>query len=42
MELLVKYEAFLKFNTTCKETLNNCLYAIYTSISFEDAIRKHY
>ena len=40
MELLVKYEAFLKFNTTCKETLNNCLYAIYTSISFEDAIRK--
>ena len=40
MNLLVKYEPFIKFNTTCKETLGNCLYAIYNSISFEDAIRK--
>ena len=40
LNLLVKYEPFLKFNTTCKETLNNCLYSIYNSISFEDAIRK--
>lgn len=40
LNLTIKYEPFLKFNTTCKETLNNCLYAIYISNSFEDAIRK--
>ena len=40
LNLLVKYEPFKKFNTTCKETLSNCLYAIYNSNSFEDSIRK--
>lgn len=40
MNLLIKYEPFLKFNTTCRETLNNCLYAVYMSSSFEDAIRR--
>lgn len=40
LNLLIKYEPFEKFNTTCKETLNNCLYALYYSTSFEDAIRK--
>ena len=40
LNLLVKYEPFEKFNTTCKETLSNCLYAIYNSNSFEDSIRK--
>ena len=40
LNLLVKYEPFEKFNMTCKETLNNCLYAIYNSTSFEDSIRK--
>ena len=40
LNLLVKYEPFEKFNTTCKETLSNCLYAIYNSTSFEDSIRK--
>ena len=40
MNLLVKYEPFIKFNTTCKETLSNCLYAIYNSNSFENAITK--
>ncbi|MGM9875173.1 MAG: ADP-ribosylglycohydrolase family protein [Bacilli bacterium] len=39
LNLLVKYEPFKKFNTTCNETLNNCLYALYYSTSFEDAIR---
>ena len=38
--LLIKYETFIKFNTTCKETMGNCLYALYNSVSFEDAIRK--
>lgn len=36
----VKYIPFTKFNTTCDETLNNCLYAFYNSNNFEDAIRK--
>ena len=40
MNLLTKYEPFTKFNTTCKETLGNCLYALYNSNSFEDSIRK--
>ncbi len=40
LNLLSKYEPFEKFNTTCKETLGNCLYAIYNSFSFEDAIRR--
>lgn len=40
LKLTIKYEPFIKFNTTCHETLNNCLYALYKSNSFEDAIRK--
>lgn len=40
LRLVAKYEPFTKFNTTCNETLGNCLYAIYNSNSFEDAIRK--
>lgn len=36
----VKYEPFKKFNTTCSETLGNCLYALYNSNSFNDAIKK--
>jgi len=40
LNLWVKYEPFIKFNTTCSETLGNCLYAIYNSTSFEDSIRK--
>lgn len=40
LNILVKYEPFVKFNTTCRETLGNCLYAIYNSVSFEDSIRK--
>ena len=40
LNLSINYEPFVKFNTTCEETLNNCLYAFYTSNSFEDSIRK--
>ena len=40
LNILVKYEPFVKFNTTCRETIGNCLYAIYNSVSFEDSIRK--
>ncbi len=36
----IKYIPFTKFNTTCEETIGNCLYALYNSNSFDDAIRK--
>ena len=34
------YKPFQKFNTTCEETIGNCLFAFYHSHSFEDAIQK--
>lgn len=40
LNIKVKYEPFTKFNTTCESTINNCLYALYHSKSFEDAIFK--
>ena len=40
MNLDVSFVPFTKFNTTCEETLGNCLYSFYISDSFEDAIRK--
>lgn len=40
LNISVKLEPFIKFNTKCYETLNNCLYVLYNSNSFEDAIKK--
>ena len=40
LNLEVKYIPFTKFNITCEETFNNCIYAFANSNSFEDAIRK--
>lgn len=40
LNLKISYKPFVKFNTTCYETLDNCLYAIYYSTSFKDGIRK--
>ena len=40
LELQAHYIPFTKFNMTCGTTIGNCLYAIYNSSSFEDAIRK--
>ena len=40
LNLDVKYIPFVKFNMTCSETIGNCLYALYNSTSFEDAIRR--
>ena len=40
LNLKIEYIPFTKFNTTCLETLNNCIYSIYNSVSFEDAIKK--
>lgn len=34
------YIPFKEFNYTCSSTINNCLYALFTSNSYEEAIRK--
>lgn len=36
----IKYVPFQKFNATCKETIDNCLYAVFTSKNFEESIKK--
>ena len=40
LDLPKVYSPINKFNVTCEETLSNCLYIVYNSNSFEDAIRK--
>ncbi len=40
LRLNKEFKPFTKFNTTCEETMNNCLYAFYNSESFLDAISK--
>ena len=40
LNIKLRYQPFTKFNVTCSETIDNCLYAFYNSTSFEDAIRK--
>lgn len=40
LEIELKYTPFKKFNVTCGETIDNCLYIFYHSTGFEDAIRK--
>ena len=39
LNLRIKYNRFYEFNTSCDETLNNCLYILYHTGSFEEAIR---
>lgn len=34
----MQYRDFQKFNSTCRETIDNCLYALFTTNSFEEAI----
>ena len=36
----IEYKPFEHFNKTCYETLNNCLYAFFDSVNFEDAVKK--
>ncbi len=40
LNLKYTYQPFLKFNLTCNETLNNCLYALFSSNNFEEALKK--
>ena len=40
LNIKINYQPFSSFNTKCRETIDNCLYTLYNSNSFEDAIRK--
>lgn len=40
LNLSLKYEPFMKFNSTCYDTIGNCLYATFTSKSFEESLYK--
>ena len=40
LKIELNYTPFKKFNVTCGDTINNCLYVFYNSTGFEDAIRK--
>lgn len=39
LNLKYSYNPFKRFNSTCLETIDNCLYALFNSNSFEEAIR---
>ena len=39
LNLYIQYKPFKKFNTTCLETIDNCLYALFNSNNFEDSIK---
>ena len=36
---ILEYKPFEKFNKTCYETLNNCLFAVFESNNFEEALK---
>ena len=40
LNINLKYEPFKTFNYTCGTTIDNCLYALFTSDSFEESINK--
>lgn len=40
LDIKLKFSLFETFNYTCNTTINNCLYALFTSNSFEESIKK--
>ena len=40
LSIKIQYKPFQKFNTTCRETIGNCLYALFISSSFEESIKR--
>ena len=40
LNLKYSYTPFKEFNYTCKSTINNCLYALFITNSYEEAIKK--
>lgn len=39
MDLKLKYKPFEKFNSTCNETIDNCLFALFNANNFEESIK---
>lgn len=40
LAIKIKFNPFNKFNVTCEQTIDNCLFTLYNSNNFEDAIRR--
>ena len=40
LDLDISFKPFSKFNFTCSDTIGNCLYAVFTTDSFESALRE--
>ena len=40
LDLDISFKPFSKFNYTCSDTIGNCLYALFTTDSFENALRE--
>lgn len=40
LSINLKYQKFSSFNYRCCDTIDNCLYALFTSENFEDSIKK--
>lgn len=40
LDIKLQYKPFQRFNTTCRETIDNCLYALFESKSFEESIKR--
>ena len=38
LNLKIEYKPFEKFNMTCSDTIDNCIFALFTSSSFEESI----
>jgi len=39
LNIKYSFKIFEKFNSTCNETINNCLYALFESNSFEESLK---
>ena len=39
LNINLQYKPFERFNTTCSETIGNCLYALFKSNSFDESLR---
>ena len=40
LDLNISFKPFAKFNYTCSDTIGNCLYAVFSTNSFESALRE--
>ena len=40
LNIKLNYQPFQKFNSTCNETIDNCLYALFTANDFNESILK--